>query len=124
MIATREAAAPQDYKDMLVAGGVNDVIYTRGVNGLPASWLKASLRAAGLDPDKLFQPAGRSTDHLPAGKTPWRDIWSGGQGLGLIGDVPPVEELVARLREEYLAACAVPVMASRPAPDPAPDPAR
>jgi len=71
---------------MLVTGGVEDVIYTRGVNGLPASWLKESLRGIGLDPENLFIPSGRSTDHLPPGKTPWRDIWSGGQGLGLIDD--------------------------------------
>lgn len=111
MIATKESAAPEAYKAMLVAGGVTDVIYTKGVNGLPASWLKASLREIGLDPDHLFIPEGRSTEHLPAGKTPWRDIWSGGQGIGLIKDIPTVAELVRRLQEEYVAACAVPDMA-------------
>jgi nitronate monooxygenase len=111
MIATSESAAPEAYKAMLVAGGVTDVIYTKGVNGLPASWLKASLREIGLDPDNLFIPEGRSTEHLPAGKTPWRDIWSGGQGIGLIQDIPTVAELVRRLQEEYVAACAVPDMA-------------
>ena len=111
MIATRESAAPDAYKAMLVEGGVTDVIYTRGVNGLPASWLKASLREIGLDPDNLFLPEGRSTEHLPPGKTPWRDIWSAGQGIGLIDDLPSVAELVSRLREEYFAACAVPAHA-------------
>jgi nitronate monooxygenase len=112
MIATRESAAPDAYKAMLVAGGVTDVIYTRGVNGLPASWLKASLRAIGLDPDALFIPEGRGTEHLPAGKTPWRDIWSGGQGIGLIHDLPTVAELVRRLQEQYVAACATPDLAA------------
>jgi nitronate monooxygenase len=110
MIATQESAAPDAYKAMLVAGGVNDVIYTKGVNGMPASWLKASLREAGLDPDNLFIPDKRGTDHLPAGWTPWKNIWSGGQGIGLIGDIPPVGELVMRLRAEYVAACKVPDM--------------
>ena len=110
-IATRESGAPDAYKAMLLAGGVEDVIYTRGVNGLPASWLKASLREIGLDPDNLFLPEGRSSDHLPAGKTPWRDIWSGGQGIGLIDDLPTVAELVRRLQREYVAACALPDMA-------------
>ncbi|MCB2075916.1 MAG: nitronate monooxygenase [Novosphingobium sp.] len=110
-IATRESGAPDAYKAMLVDGGVEDVIYTRGVNGLPASWLKASLRDIGLDPDNLFIPEGRSTEHLPEGKTPWRDIWSGGQGIGLIGDIPATAELVRRLSEEYVAACATPDMA-------------
>jgi nitronate monooxygenase len=110
-IATREAAAPDTYKAMLVEGGVTDVIYTKGVNGMSASWLKASLRSIGLDPDNLFIPEGRSTEHLPEGKTPWRDIWSGGQGIGLIHDIPSVADLVRRLQEEYVAACTVPDMA-------------
>jgi nitronate monooxygenase len=112
MIATQESAAPDAYKQMLVEGGVTEVTYTRGVNGLPASWLKASLREIGLDPENLFIPEGRSTDHLPEGKTPWRDIWSGGQGIGLIHDIPSVAELVHRLRTEYVAASAVPDMAA------------
>lgn len=111
-IATRESDAPDAYKAMLVEGGINDVIYTRGVNGMAASWLKASLREAGLDPGNLFIPETRSTAHLPEGKTPWRNIWSGGQGVGLIEDIPDVAELVRRLRQEYVAACAVPDMAA------------
>lgn len=111
-IATRESGAPDPYKAMLVAAGVEDVIYTRGVNGLPASWLKASLREIGLDPDNLFIPEGRGTGHLPPGKTPWRDIWSGGQGVGLIDDLPTVAELVRRLQREYLDACTLPDMAA------------
>jgi nitronate monooxygenase len=111
MIATRESAAPDAYKTMLVQGGVTDVIYTRGVNGLPASWLTASLRSIGLDPDNLLIPEGRSTEHLPDGKAPWRDIWSGGQGITLIDDVPTVADLVNRLQREYRAACHVPDMA-------------
>lgn len=110
MIATEESAAPDDYKRMIVEAGVNDVTYTRGVNGLPASWLKASLQENGLDPESLFIPEGRSTDHLPTGKTPWRDIWSGGQGVGLINDVPTVATLVRRLQEEYDEACRLPRM--------------
>ncbi len=110
-IATKEAAATDAYKAMLVEGAVTDVIYTRGVNGLPASWLKASLRSIGLDPDNLYIPEGRSAEHLPEGKKPWRDIWSGGQGIGLIHDVPTVAELVRRLQREYVAACAIPDMA-------------
>jgi nitronate monooxygenase len=111
-IATRECTAPDAYKAMLVEGAVSDVVYSKGVNGLPASWLKASLRLSGLDPENLFIPQGRGTDHLPKGKKPWRDIWSAGQGIGLIHDVPTVAELVCRLEEEYIAACAIPDMAA------------
>jgi len=109
-IATRESLAPPAYKQMLVEAGAADVIYTRGVNGLPASWMKESIRAAGLDPDRLPVPEGRSTDHLPPGKTPWRDIWSGGQGVQLIHDIPAVAELVRQLQSEYIEACGRPGM--------------
>jgi nitronate monooxygenase len=111
-IATQEALAPDEYKAMLVAGTAADVIYTAGVNGLPAMWLKASLRANGLDPDNLPIPKGRGTDHLPEHAKPWKTLWSGGQGIGLITDIPTVAELVRRLQAEYVAACAVPDMAA------------
>lgn len=107
-IATQESAAPDDYKAMLVAGGVTDVLYTAAVNGMPASWLKPSMREAGLDPDKpLPTPPRHNTDHLLPGKVPWRNVYSGGQGIGLIHDVPRVAELVARLEAEYAAACSL-----------------
>lgn len=109
-IATKEAMAPDAYKEMLLQGSAADVIYTRGVNGLPASWLKASLRSVGLDPDNLIIPEGRSTDHLPEDIKPWLDIWSGGQGIELIHDIPSVAELVQRLQREYIAACTTPDM--------------
>lgn len=109
-IATQESGAPEEYKAMLVEGGIDDVIYTRGVNGMPASWLKASLRSIGLDPENLFIPEGRSTEHLPEGKTPWRNIWSGGQGIGLISGLPTVRDLVHQLQAEYIEACAIPDM--------------
>jgi nitronate monooxygenase len=108
-IATQESLAPDAYKAMLVEGGVTDVIYTPTVKGMPASWLKASLRRIGIDPENL--PAAPDTSELPEGTTPWRDIWSGGQGIGLIRDIPAVAELVTRLQEEYVAACAIPDMA-------------
>ena len=112
MIATKESAAPDAYKAMLVEGGVTEVIYTKGVNGMPASWLKASLREIGLDPENLFIPEARGTGHLPEGKTPWRDIWSAGQGIGMIDDIPSVATLVRQLQREYIVACEAPDMAA------------
>jgi nitronate monooxygenase len=110
-IATREADAPDAYKAMIVEGTAADVIYTNGVNGLPAMWLKASIRSIGMDPDHLPKLERRGTDHLPEGIKPWRDIWSAGQGIGLIRDIPTVAELVRQLQAEYVAACATPDMA-------------
>jgi len=110
-IATREASAPDEYKAMIVEGTAADVIYTDGVNGMPAMWLKASLRANGLDPEKLPKPLKRGTDHLPDGVKPWKSVWSAGQGIGLIRDIPSVSELVRRLQAEYVTACSTSDMA-------------
>jgi nitronate monooxygenase len=42
---------------------------------------------------------------------PWLNLWSAGQGIDLIRDIPSVAELVRRLRGEYVAACEIPHMA-------------
>ena len=110
-IATREAAAPDEYKNMLIDGSAADVIYTDAINGMPAMWLKESMRAFSIDPGTMPRPTKRGTDHLPAGAQPWKTLWSAGQGIGLIHDAPSVAELVHQLQKEYLAACATPDMA-------------
>ncbi len=110
-IATQESMAPDAYKAMLVSETAADLIYTGDVNGVPANWLKASLREHGLDPAALPRPEKRGTDHLPEGVTPWRNLWSAGQGISLINDLPPVAELIRRLQAEYIAACATPDLA-------------
>jgi len=112
-IATREADAPDEYKALLVSESSTDLIYTGGVAGVPANWLTASIRRVGLDPDNLPQPLGRGMrhDHLPPGVQPWKNVFSAGQGIDLIDDVPTVAELVARLRAEYVAACELPSFA-------------
>ena len=112
-IATQESLADSRYKSFLVSESACDLIYTDRVSGLAANWLKASLRDAGLDPDNLApSPGFRRYDHLPDEVRPWRDIWSAGQGIELIRDIPTVADLVRRLRREYVAACETPNMAS------------
>jgi nitronate monooxygenase len=109
-IATRESAAPDAYKRMLVEALITDLAYTPAVNGVPANWLLPSMRTHGVDPASPAPERG-STEHLPPGIRPWRDVWSAGQGVGLIHDIPAVDELVRRLRREYLEACRRPSMA-------------
>lgn len=111
-IATRESIAPDPYKSMLVSGSSADVVYTDAINGVHAMWLKASIQACGIDLATLPRPQRRSTEHLPPGAKPWTTLWSAGQGIGLIDDIPSVAELVTRLQAEYVAACQVPDMAA------------
>jgi len=109
-IATQESDAPQAYKEMLVSATSSDLMYTEKVAGVHANWLRPSLVMAGLDPDNLPEPLGRGMrhDHLPPTAQPWKNVWSGGQGIDLIDDIPSVADLVARLRREYAEACALP----------------
>lgn len=112
-IATQESRAPPEYKQMLIEGRARDLSYTSKVSGVTANWLNASLRIKGLDPDDLPIPSGpRNYDHLPPGVRPWRDLWSAGQGIELIEDIPCVADLTTRLRREYVVACELPDMAA------------
>lgn len=109
-IATQESLAPPEYKDMLTAHTSADLAYTPAITGVPANWLRPSLESRGIAIDTLTPPK-RTYEHLPEGIRPWRDLWSAGQGIDLIDDVPDVASLVARLRREYVEACAAPDMA-------------
>ncbi|MBL8772801.1 MAG: nitronate monooxygenase [Phenylobacterium sp.] len=111
-IATQEADAPAEYKQLLVSQTSTDLIYTGDIAGVPANWMLESIRMVGLDPDNLPKPLGRGMrhDHLPPGVAPWKNLWSAGQGVDLIDDIPTVAELVRRLRREYVAACETPSM--------------
>jgi nitronate monooxygenase len=112
-IATQESDAPDEYKQLLVSQTSTDLVYTGDIAGVPANWMLESIRRVGLDPDNLPKPQGRGMrhDHLPEGVTPWKNLWSAGQGVDLIDDIPTVAELVLRLRREYVAACEGPSFA-------------
>ena len=102
-IATRESRATPEYKQALVENGLSDLMYTDKLVGVHANWLRSSMLRAGLDPQALpeHQGRGRRHDHLPPQAVPWRTVWSAGQGMELIQDIPSVRELVDRLLCEY-----------------------
>jgi len=67
--------------------------------------LRASIVAAGLDPENLPAPGAEAMNFQSAsGAKAWRDIWGSGQGVGAIDAVLPAAELVAKMAEEYRAA--------------------
>jgi len=104
-IATHESQADAAYKQMLVDCTAEDLVVSAGITGTPASWLKPSLRAAGLDPDQLPDAPPRHYDSNTDLKSKrWLDVWAAGQGLGAIHDIEPVATVVDRLVSEYQAA--------------------
>jgi nitronate monooxygenase len=105
-VATRESAAPEAYKQMLVASPTSDVIETDAIAGLAANWLRPSIAANGLDPDALPRPKRPHQPDLPEGVRAWRTVWSAGHSVGLIDDVPQVAELAERWEGELAGALA------------------
>jgi nitronate monooxygenase len=104
-IATQEANAPDAYKQMLLDSTSADILYTPAISGIPASFLRQSIVAAGLDPDRLKPKTEINLgEELDAAKA-WKDIWSAGQGTTEIRDVPPAAQLCARLIREYGETC-------------------
>jgi nitronate monooxygenase len=103
-IATDEANASAAYKQAIVDGYANDIVYSNLFTGVHGNYLKPSIRAAGMDPDNL--PNGDvSTMNFHEGSTKaWKDIWGSGQGIGAVKEIVPAAALVARLTREYAAA--------------------
>lgn len=103
-IATRESRAVESYKRMLCAAGAGDIVYTPAVSGIPGNFLRQSLEAAGIDPAALRSVSDLAAELQGGEIKAWRDIWSAGQGVAAIHDIPSVAELVDRLVAEFEAA--------------------
>ncbi|MBL8627650.1 MAG: nitronate monooxygenase [Myxococcales bacterium] len=103
-IATREANATEAYKQAIVAGTAGDIVYTNLFTGVHGNYLKASIVAAGLDPDNLPVSDPSKMDFGGGAAKAWKDIWGCGQGIGTLDEVPGAGDLVARMRREYDAA--------------------
>ncbi|GGO81895.1 2-nitropropane dioxygenase [Marinobacterium nitratireducens] len=102
-INTAESQADGDLQQMIVDAEAADILYTTEVSGVPGNFIRQSIVRAGLDPDNL---AGRNQlDFGTEKKKAWKHIWSAGQGVGGIGDVPGVASLAARLIGEYRDGC-------------------
>jgi nitronate monooxygenase len=104
-IATPEARASDAYKQGIVAGGASDIVNSSLFTGISGNYLRGSIVAAGLDPDKL-EGAGPDAMNFESasGAKAWRDIWGSGQGIGVVDEIVPTAQLVDRLAREYDAA--------------------
>jgi len=87
-IATRESAASPEYKEALLRVGPEDIEYSDEVTGVKGNYLRDSLQR----------------HREGQGGKAWKDIWSAGQAVAFLEDIPPAGELVARLVAEYEAA--------------------
>jgi len=103
-MATAESMAVPRQREMLIEARAADIVLTPAVSGVPGNFLRASLVAAGRDPDDLTPP-----DKLNFGTTDaraWRDLWAAGQGVGAVDDMPAVADLIDTLNRDYADALA------------------
>jgi nitronate monooxygenase len=104
-IATQENNAPAAYKQMILHAQAADIIHTPAVSGVPASFMRQSLEAAGYDLKQLQNKGeinyGEKLKPISDEAKAWKTVWSAGQGVGTIADLPGVDALVARLDREY-----------------------
>ncbi|MEZ5996065.1 MAG: nitronate monooxygenase family protein [Hyphomonadaceae bacterium] len=103
-IATKEANAPEAYKQMIVESAAGDIVYTNLFTGVLGNYLKGSITRAGLDPENLPE-SDPSKMNFAGGEgskaKAWKDIWGAGQGVGAVHQVVSAGDLVARLKREY-----------------------
>ncbi|MFJ7143065.1 NAD(P)H-dependent flavin oxidoreductase [Pseudomonas protegens] len=106
-IATQEANAVPAYKEMIRQSGAEGIVYTNLITGVHGNYLKASLTAAGLDPEALPSSDPSQMNFGADRQRPkaWKEIWGCGQGIGVLDAVPAAEALVQRLAAEYREAC-------------------
>ena len=101
-IATDEANAVDAYKQGIVEGRAADIVYSNLFTGVHGNYLRSSISAAGLDPDKL--PESDPSAMNFGGAKAWKDIWGSGQGISAVTAVEPAAVKIERLKQEYATA--------------------
>ncbi|WP_420411171.1 NAD(P)H-dependent flavin oxidoreductase [Roseibium sp.] len=102
-IATDEANAQPEYKQMLVDSGAEDIVTSSLFTGVSGNYLAPSIERAGLDPANLAT-ADASSMNFGSGSSKakaWKEIWGSGQGIGALKSIVPAGQVVDRIEQEY-----------------------
>lgn len=101
-IATHEARSVDEYKQAIVEGTSDDIVYSNYFTGIHGNYLASSIRASGLDPENLPESdPSKMNFGGDAGQKAWKDIWGCGQGIGAVKEVQYTKDYVAQLEEQY-----------------------
>jgi nitronate monooxygenase len=122
-IATTESAVDAAYKNAIIQAEPEDIVMTKKISGTPAAVINTPyIEKQGLELNlledflfknpktkkymKMFRAyiGSKALEKAVAGPT-WKDVWSAGQGVGLIDEIRPAAEVVARLVEQYHEDC-------------------
>ena len=105
-INTKESLADDGYKDMIINSDANDIVYTAAVSGVNANFLRPSLEAMGITEEMWKNTKkidfGKELSAAEAEAKAWKTIWSAGHGVTSINDCPSVQELVEKLKSEFI----------------------
>jgi nitronate monooxygenase len=105
-INTKESLADEEYKKMIINSNANDIVYTAAVSGVNANFLKPSLEAMGIS-EEMWENSkkidfGKELSAAEAEAKAWKTIWSAGQGVTSITDTLTVQDLVEKLKKEFV----------------------
>ena len=117
-IATQESDATDEFKEMILNATASEIIKSNKITGVNGNWLEQSLKNAGISTEdvglkktlsdfkRMVMPLIKQKlkvdfDVSKATAKRWRDIFSAGQGVGSISNVPSVEDLVIELEQQY-----------------------
>jgi len=107
---TQECMVQEEYKQQITQASAGDIVYTPAISGVNANFIRQSIEAAGLDINNLEAPKTidfgleldeASSDEKTSKPKAWKDIWSAGQGVGSIDEIPTTAELVSQLQAQY-----------------------
>jgi nitronate monooxygenase len=104
-INVQESMADENYRKMIVKSSAEDIVYTAVVSGVNANFLKPSLEAMGIGEEQWKSSKkidfGNDLDTASAEAKAWKTIWSAGQGVSAINDIPSISQLVTQLKSEF-----------------------
>ena len=117
-IATQESDATDEYKEMILNATASEIVKSNKITGVNGNWLEQSLKNAGIptedsglkktlsDLKRMIMPLIKQKlkvdfDISKVTAKRWRDIFSAGQGVGSISNVPSVEDLVIELEQQH-----------------------
>ncbi|MGE0828517.1 MAG: NAD(P)H-dependent flavin oxidoreductase [Hyphomonadaceae bacterium] len=103
-LATRESAATDDHREMILRARSTDIFNTAALDGAPANFISESLVRAGIDLDELRVTRPGKIVGADSTSKRWKDIWSAGQAAGAIHDIPSAADLCRRIVAQYNAA--------------------
>lgn len=118
-IASQEAKVSKEYKEAILKAHPEDIILTKKVSGTPCSVIKTPyIEKMGTELNfienylhksphtkkymKMLRAyVGSKLLEKAVGMPTWKEVWSAGQGSGLINEILPAQEITYRLAQEF-----------------------